>query len=68
MLGQSGLDINNSSKKYSLESMPGEFAGLQLLAYMHVGLRQMESSLDIGIGLGLDKKCQTALGMFNDPR
>jgi tetratricopeptide (TPR) repeat protein len=65
MLGQSGLDINNPSKKYGLKSMPGEFTGLQLLAYMHVGLRQMEPTLDTGIDL--DKEYQTALGMFNDP-
>ena len=34
MLGRSGLDINDPSKKYSLRSLPGTFSGLQLVALM----------------------------------
>ena len=49
MLGRSGFDINNPSKKYKLKSLPGEFTGLQLVAYMYVGLKMVDPSLDSGI-------------------
>lgn len=65
MLGRSGLDINNPDKKYRLKSLPGEFTGMQLLSYMHVGLKQVEPSMDTGIDL--DKEYRMALGMFNGP-
>lgn len=44
--------------------MPGEFTGLQLLAYMHVGLRQMEPSFDTGIDL--EKEYLRAMELFKE--
>lgn len=48
-LGSRGLDINDPGKRYSLASLPGDFSGLQLVAMMYTGLRQMDPSLDAGI-------------------
>jgi hypothetical protein len=64
MLGRSGLDINNPDKKYQLKSMPGEFTGLQLLAHMYVGLKQLEPSLNSGIDL--EAEYRQALTLFQD--
>ena len=51
MLGRGGLDINESSKKYSLRSLPGTFSALQLVSFMYTGLQLMDPSLDAGIDL-----------------
>ena len=51
MLGRSGLDINDPEAKYHLKSLPGEFSGLQLVALMYVGFKQIAPELDAGIDL-----------------
>jgi len=37
-IGETGLEINNPLKRYSLTNLDGDFSGLQLLCYMHVGM------------------------------
>jgi tetratricopeptide (TPR) repeat protein len=49
--GQQGLDINDSSKKYTLNSLEGIFTGLQLVSYMFVGFKRIAPGLDAGIDL-----------------
>jgi len=51
MLGRAGLNINDSSKKYSLRSLPGSFSALQLVSLMYTGLQLIDPSLDAGIDL-----------------
>lgn len=48
MKGQSGLNINDPSQKYTLASLPGEFSGLHLLAIMYTAFQQIDPNLDIG--------------------
>ena len=62
MVGQGGLDINNPNSKYTLDSMPGEFTGLQLLCYMYTGFQFIDPSADIGADLS--EEYQTALNML----
>ena len=50
-LGETGLEINNPSKRYSLTSLDGDFSGLQLLCYMHVGMALFDPKVDCGSGL-----------------
>ena len=50
-LGETGLEINNPSKRYSLKNLDGDFSGLQLLCYMHVGMAQFAPKADCGSGL-----------------
>lgn len=50
-VGETGLEINNPDKRYSLKSLEGEFSGLQLLSLMHVGLKILEPSADPQSGL-----------------
>jgi len=48
MLGRSGLDINDSTQKYTLRSLPGKFSGLHLLSMMYTAFRQIDPSIDVG--------------------
>lgn len=49
--GQQGLDINNPSKEYTLNSLNGTFTGLQLISYMYVGFKRIAPEMDVGIDL-----------------
>ena len=62
LLGRSGLDINEPEKKYTLESLGGEFTGLQLVSYMYVGLKIFDPNQDAGIDLA--KEYAMALKLF----
>jgi tetratricopeptide (TPR) repeat protein len=61
VLGRSGLSINDPDKRYALESLPGDFSGLQLLSMMHVGIRMFDPKVDTGSGL--DREYDVAKGM-----
>ena len=50
-LGETGLEINNPLKRYSLTNLDGDFSGLQLLCYMHVGMALFDPKVDCGSGL-----------------
>ena len=62
MLGSRGLDLNNPSVQYQLESMPGKFSGLQLLCIQYVGFQIIQPSLDLGFDLS--EEYQVALGLL----
>jgi hypothetical protein len=47
--GQSGLDVNNPDTKYTLNTMKGEFTGLQLVCYMFVGFKSFAPEQDVGM-------------------
>lgn len=53
ILGNSGLKYENS---YSIKSMSGEFTGLELIAYMYVGLQEIAPGEDAGIDLSIEYK------------
>lgn len=50
-LGEGGFEIGNPAKRYSLTNLDGDFSGLQLLCYMHVGMALFDSTIDCGSGL-----------------
>ncbi len=60
-LGQQGLAVNDPSKRYTLQTLDGEFTGLQLLSYMHVGMKMFSPEADTGSGL--DREYEIAKGM-----
>lgn len=64
LLGRSGLDINNPDKRYRLNSLEGEFTGLQLLSYMYVGFRIIDENVDIGADLS--SEYHAALRIFSN--
>jgi hypothetical protein len=43
-----GLDVNDSTPKYRLRSLPGEFSGLHLVAIEYVAFKQVTPQTDIG--------------------
>jgi len=61
MLGTKGLDTNDSTPKYQLRSMPGQFTGLQLVSYMYVAFKKIAP--DQSIGFDLSAEYQSALAM-----
>lgn len=60
-MGQTGLEINNPRKRYSLDNLDGDFSGLQLLCYMHVGMALFDPGVDCGSGL--QREYEIAKGM-----
>ena len=61
MLGRNGLEVNNPEVRYTLEGMTGDFSALELLSYMHVGIRMFDPQADTGTGL--DQEYEIARGM-----
>jgi tetratricopeptide (TPR) repeat protein len=64
VLGRGGLDINDSAKRYTLTSLPGEFSGLHLVSLMYVGFRQIDPSIDGGIDLSKEHAEAEKLAMI----
>lgn len=63
MLGTQGLKVNEPDKKYRLQSLPGEFTGLQLVSYMYVGFKMIAPDQDVGFDLS--KEYAAAQALFN---
>ena len=63
ILGTRGLDINDSTPRYTLQSMPGKFSGLHLLCYEYVAFQQIAPGKDIGFDLSAEYK--TARSLFD---
>jgi tetratricopeptide (TPR) repeat protein len=53
-LGRKGLDVNDSTQKYTLESLPGKFSALHLLCLMYVGFRIFAPEMDAGFDLAAE--------------
>ena len=51
LLGRQGLDMNDPTPKYTLKTLPGQFSGLQLVAYLYVGMKKLAPDADAGIDL-----------------
>jgi tetratricopeptide (TPR) repeat protein len=62
ILGTRGLDINDSTQKYTLQSLPGKFSGLHLLCFQYVAFKQIAPGQDIGFDLSAEYR--TALSLF----
>lgn len=62
-LGMSGLDINDPTQKYSIQSLPGKYSGLNLLCIEYVGFKQIDPIVDLGFDLS--REYEEALKMAN---
>jgi tetratricopeptide (TPR) repeat protein len=62
VLGTRGLDVNDSTVKYRLRSLPGEYSGLNLLCIEYVAFQQFAPGQDIGFDLS--KEYRAAVGMY----
>ncbi len=54
MLGAKGFSVNDSSKKYQLRSLPGDFSGLHLLCIEYVGFKIIDPAVDIGFDIAAE--------------
>lgn len=62
LVGMGGITFTDPDKRFALKALPGEeFTGLQLLALMYAGWKQVEPSLDTG--LDFDEMYQAALAL-----
>ena len=67
VLGMSGLDYASSDKKYKLNSVPDEkFSGLELMALMHTGLKQVAPGENTG--MDLDQSYEQARSLYKARR
>lgn len=62
MLGTRGLNVNDSSVKYNIRSLPGEYSGLNLLCIEYVAFQQFAPQQDIGFDL--TKEYRAALAIY----
>jgi tetratricopeptide (TPR) repeat protein len=62
LLGRRGLDINDPTAKYTLQTLEGSFSGLQLLCYMYVGFKLVDPTVDVGADF--DKEYEAAYSLF----
>jgi len=51
LLGNSGLNINDPTKKYQIKAWSGEYTGLHLISIMYAAFQQFAPDTDIGIDL-----------------
>jgi tetratricopeptide (TPR) repeat protein len=54
MLGARGLQVNDPTEQYSLNSIPGKFSGLHLLCIEYVGFKIIDPAVDIGFDLATE--------------
>lgn len=66
MKGQSGLDINDPTQKYTLKTLPGKFSGLHLVAIMHTGFKKIDPTMDSGADF--DAEYDAALKLFGEQK
>jgi hypothetical protein len=66
MLGSRGLNLNDSEKKHTLQSLPGYFSGLHLLCLQYVGFQILDPTIDVGIDLSAEY--QAALEIHSGSR
>lgn len=62
LLGRQGLDTNDSTPKYGLKSLPGNFTGLHLVSLMYVGFKRLAPDHDVGFDLSAEY--ETAQQLF----
>ncbi len=61
ILGQRGLDTNDSTQKYTLRSLPGKFSGLHLVSMMYVAFKIIAP--DENVGFDLSREYEVALAL-----
>jgi hypothetical protein len=65
-LAMKGFDVNDSSQKYHLRSLPGRFSGLNMVCLMDAAFKSIDPTADIGFDLA--NECAVANQMKRDQR
>ena len=61
MLGARGLQVNDPTEQYSLNSILGKFSGLHLLCIEYVGFKIIDPKVDIGFDLSAEYAAACAM-------
>ncbi len=61
VLGTRGIDPNDSTRRYTLKTLPGDFSGLQLLCIMFVAFEVVAPGTDVGFDVS--REYQTAVSL-----
>ncbi len=61
MLGRQGLATNETTPKYRLKSLPGQFSGLHLVCLMYVAFKKVAPDHDIGFDLAKEYEMAKAM-------
>ena len=61
MMGQRGIDVNDSAQKYTLRTLPGRFSGLHLMSLMYAAFQALDPNLDIGFDLSNEYRAAKSL-------
>jgi Flp pilus assembly protein TadD len=64
MLGMNGIDVNDPTPKYTLNSLPGSYSGLHLLCLEYVSFKQFAPEQNIGFDLAAEYR--SALSMYEN--
>lgn len=59
ILGNTGLDINDPTKKHQIRAWTGEHSGLHLISIMYAAFQQFAPDTDIGIDLSKEYRIAT---------
>jgi hypothetical protein len=54
MLGSRGRDVSDPAERYTLQSISGNFSGLNLLCIQYVGFQILDPSVDLGFDLSAE--------------
>jgi hypothetical protein len=54
VLGTRGPSINDPSKTYTIDSIPGAFTALELVSMMYAAFQQFAPESDVGIDLSVE--------------
>lgn len=61
VLGMSGINPNDATKRYKLKVLPGEFSGLQLLCLMYAAFKLIAPDRDTGFDVGREYRAAIEL-------
>lgn len=62
LIGNKGLNINDSTKKHSIQAWPGEYTGLHVISIMYAAFQQFASDTDLGIDLSKEYRIASQNG------
>lgn len=66
MMGQRGIDVNDSAQKYALRTLPGKYSGLHLMSLMYAAFQVLDPAQDIGFDLSAEYAMAKTLHLGGD--
>ena len=61
MLGRTGIDVNDPTRRYTLKSLPGERSGLELVCILYAGMKSIAPEADAGFDLATEYEAAVSM-------